>query len=230
MPPKGVTPEHLKKYQFTKDTGRESGNYWSWLPGKGSAIWGDLAASIGRDTRGVKIGREVTTIKISPDIMNLPSIKTFKKTFSDDFNKHSHDALEEVGKYIYSEVVPRYFEQEGLRKGSWDQLAKTTVKSRGSAHPILRHKWSMYPLVTSERLIESITTKKTEPKLVLGPDKFPKKEAIKYFVHMTGGDYGRNGSYIPARPFIPRGEDDLLVRDKKRIKKIFQEHIYQVGK
>ena len=84
-------------------------------------------------------------------------------------------------------------------------------------------------IATSKKIQE--ITKGNTPQLILSGDKLKGRAAAKFYVHMSGHHRSPwTGGRIPARPFVPRKESDLLKRDKETIKQIFQKHMYNITK
>lgn len=97
------------------------------------------------------------------------------------------------------EIVEEQFETEGARGGSkWEGLAFSTIKKRGSAHPILIDSGDMFQeLITPEnvRVTDDSVT------MELG-DQTVKAESHQY------GFTNPQGAEVPARPIVQFRDDD----------------------
>lgn len=202
------------------------------MPRKSSAVWDSMITNLrsmsyrGKGTRG-----HHAVVSIDPSTINSKNIQWLLAFNRIATARQTREALEEVGSFIAHQVNERYFSQEGLTVGSWEELKETTLKwreAKGFADsPILQASGDMYNLATSDAAINEINTG-MNPSVVMGGAHWPTPEAEKFFVHMGGSWSQLYKAPIPARPFMPQDENDFTPYEEKRIKEIFQEHIYKL--
>jgi hypothetical protein len=144
-------------------------------------------------------------------------------------------ALREIGTYVAGNVIPRMFEEGdatgagGMSMIGWEDLKESTNKWRAEhdfpqEHPILIASGALYNAATSPAAIHVDEHSRT-PHVSIGGSGFSSPEKEKFYVHMGGGNFGWQGSYIPPRPFVPTSPDDLTREEKNDIDRIFQRHL-----
>ncbi len=99
------------------------------------------------------------------------------------------------------DMIEQNFEHEGSVSGrAWDELAYSTVKKRGSAHPILVHSAEMLIEMTDPDLLQTTDDMVT---LRLSPSVATRAEA-----HQYGFMNALTGEPVPARPIVRFGPED----------------------
>lgn len=212
-------------YRFT------SQNRFVFLPGRQSAMWGNLVSEIRAFQRGSRFKH--TVIDIDPTTYNSASIATLLSLNRIQTSRRTREALDEVGHYLIGTVIPRMFEEEESSEGPWEPLKDSTLAWRRAMRydeePILQASGALYQEATSENAIVEVRGGRN-PRVVVGgsnftggsPERAEPNNVYKYFVHMAGG----SPSNVPPRPFMPQTPDDLTDEEQDHIKDIFNAHIW----
>jgi phage gpG-like protein len=224
---------------MTKFTSGNSGFYWRMMPSRNSAIWDGMITNMktlsyrGAGTRG-----HHSIFSFDPSSINSKNIQWLMALDKTGTSRETKRALEEVGSYIAHEVNARIFAEEGKTStGSWDALENSTIEWRirhkppYADSPILQASGALFRKATSDDAINEIKLGRN-PRVIMGGANWPSggddNLMEKYFTHMGGSWTGWQGSYIPARPFMPESPEDFTSQEEEHIKNIFKEHIYEL--
>lgn len=166
---------------------------------------------------GLNSGAPGVTIRVNPPFVStvIGRAEPYRH-----FPRKAKPALEAVGDYVRTEMIPRTFRQEGP---GWRRLARRTRAERaaqgyGPEHPILYRSGDLFAELTQKshpKHIEIIKTGKYARIEIGGSsEKFVRNQAGNMFYH------------IPPRPMIPgTGYLPLPQRDRNNIKEILERAI-----